>query len=32
MGSSEESMENLVSDKLVRGVSPYDVMCWLSYI
>ena len=26
------SMEKLASDKLHKGVSPYDVMCWLSYL
>jgi hypothetical protein len=26
------SMEKLVSDTLHKGVSPYDVMCWLSYV
>ena len=26
------SMEKLELDKVVRGVSPYDIMCWLSYI
>ena len=25
-------MEKLASDKLHKGVSPYDVMCWLNYL
>jgi hypothetical protein len=31
-GNLKTSRGKLVSDKLHKGVSPHDVICWLSYI